>query len=237
MRTKAAVLYGENKPYSFETVELDPPKRGEVLVKVGAAGICRSDLHFQKGDAAIAMPAVLGHEGSGTVEAVGEGVSMVKPGDRVILSFVPNCGRCHFCETGRPPSATRMRARGKLFDGTSRLHTLAGSRSHPHGQGGVLRRVRRRARSRLHPGSLHDRLPPDGAHRMQRHYRRRRRGLQRRRRGRRQRRGHRLRRRRVNVIQGARLAGATTIVAVDVKESALEFARSSAPPTPLMRAG
>ena len=83
MRMKAAVLYGVNQPYSLETVELDPPKRGEVLVKVGAAGICRSDLHFQKGDAAIDMPAVLGHEGSGTVEGVGEGVTLVKPGDRV----------------------------------------------------------------------------------------------------------------------------------------------------------
>ena len=74
MRITAAVLYDVNKPYSIETVELDPPKRGEVLVKVGAAGICRSDLHFQKGEATIALPAVLGHEGSGTVEAVGEGV-------------------------------------------------------------------------------------------------------------------------------------------------------------------
>ena len=91
MRMTAAVLYDVNKPYSVETVELDPPKRGEVLVKIGAAGVCRSDLHFQKGEAAIAMPAVLGHGGAGTVQRVGEGVTMVKAGDRVILSFVPNC--------------------------------------------------------------------------------------------------------------------------------------------------
>jgi Zn-dependent alcohol dehydrogenase len=127
MRITAAVLYDVNKPYSLETVELDPPKRGEVLVKVGAAGVCRSDLHFQKGEATIALPAVLGHEGSGTVEAVGEGVTMVKPGDRVILSFVPNCGHCHSCESGHPQLCDEHgRTSGKLYDSTSRLHTLAG---------------------------------------------------------------------------------------------------------------
>jgi S-(hydroxymethyl)glutathione dehydrogenase / alcohol dehydrogenase len=127
MRITAAVLYDVNKPYSLETVELDPPKWGEVLVKVGAAGVCRSDMHFQKGEAIIALPAVLGHEGSGTVEAVGEGVTMVKPGDRVILSFVPNCGHCHSCESGHPHLCDEHgRTSGKLFDGTSRLHTLAG---------------------------------------------------------------------------------------------------------------
>src|SRR6185295_2803639 len=62
MRVTAAVLYDVNEPYAVETVELDPPKRGEVLIKVGAAGVCRSDLHFQKGEASIALPAVLGHE-------------------------------------------------------------------------------------------------------------------------------------------------------------------------------
>ena len=127
MRITAAVLYDVNKAYSIETVELDPPKRGEVLIKVGAAGICRSDLHFQKGEAVIARPAVLGHEGSGTVESVGEGVTKVKPGDRVILSFVPNCGHCHSCESGRPHLCDEhARTSGKLYDNTSRLHTLAG---------------------------------------------------------------------------------------------------------------
>src|SRR5205085_4559567 len=127
MHVTAAVLYAVNKPYSIETVELDPPRRGEVLIKVGAAGICRSDLHFQKGEASIAMPAVMGHEGAGTVQSVGEGVSMVKPGDRVILSFVPSCGHCHSCEHGRPPLCDEhARTTGKLYDNTSRLHTLAG---------------------------------------------------------------------------------------------------------------
>jgi len=103
MRVTAAVLYDVNKAYSVETVELDPPKRGEVLIKVGAAGVCRSDLHFQKGEATIALPAVLGHEGAGTVQAVGEGVTMTKPGDRVILSFVPMAKPrlCAACATSR----------------------------------------------------------------------------------------------------------------------------------------
>ena len=127
MRINAAVLYDVNKPYSIETVELDPPKRGEVLIKVGAAGVCRSDLHFQKGEATIALPAVLGHEGSGTVQSVGDGVTMVKPGDRVILSFVPNCGHCYSCESGRPHLCDEhARTTGKLYDNTSRLHTLGG---------------------------------------------------------------------------------------------------------------
>ena len=127
MRVTAAVLYATNKPYSVETVDLDAPKRGEVLIKVAAAGVCRSDLHFQKGEATIAMPAVLGHEGSGTVQSVGEGVTMVKPGDRVILSFVPNCGHCHSCESGQPHLCDEhARTSGKLYDNTSRLHTLAG---------------------------------------------------------------------------------------------------------------
>src|SRR5438093_6246722 len=127
MRVTAAVLYDVNKPYAVETVELDPPKRGEVLVKIAAAGVCRSDMHFQKGEAIIALPAVLGHEGSGTVEKVGEGVRMVKPGDRVILSFVPNCGHCSSCESGRPHLCDEhARTTGKLFDNTSRLHTQAG---------------------------------------------------------------------------------------------------------------
>src|SRR5260370_22529871 len=124
MRVTAAVLYDVNKPYSVETVELDPPKRGEVLIKVGAAGVCRSDLHFQKGEATIALPAVLGHEGAGTVQAVGEGVTMAKPGDRVILSFVPNCGHCHSCESGRPHLCDEhARTTGKLSDNTSRPPT------------------------------------------------------------------------------------------------------------------
>ena len=120
---KAAVMYDYNTSLIVEEVELDAPKEGEVLVRTGAAGICRSDYHFMKGEAKTLLPVVLGHEGSGTVEAVGPGVSTVKPGDNVILSFVPNCGRCFFCTTGRANLCDLHAATaGTLFDGTMRLH-------------------------------------------------------------------------------------------------------------------
>ena len=120
---KAAVLYEYNAPLVVEDVELDEPKAGEVLVKTGAAGICRSDYHFMKGEASTVLPAVLGHEGSGIVQQIGDGVATVKPGDHVILSFVPNCGRCHFCTTGRPNLCDlHSSTPGTMFDGTTRLH-------------------------------------------------------------------------------------------------------------------
>jgi S-(hydroxymethyl)glutathione dehydrogenase / alcohol dehydrogenase len=220
------VLHDVNKPYSIETVELDPPRRGEVLVKVGAAGVCRSDLHFQKGEATIALPAVLGHEGSGTVSAIGEGVTLVKPGDRVILSFVPNCGHCPSCATGRPYLCDEhARTTGKLFDNTSRLHTLAGQDLTHMGKVACFadHAVVPEAGCIPAPAGLDfpqmaligcsvttgvgaalfnagvqpgDSVAVIGCG-----------GVG------------------VNVLQGARLAGATTIVAVDVKAAALDFAR------------
>ena len=226
MRISAAVLYDVNKPYSVETVELDAPKRGEVLIKVGAAGVCRSDLHFQKGEATIALPAVMGHEGAGTVASVGEGVTMVKPGDRVILSFVPNCGHCHSCESGRPHLCDEhARTTGKLYDNTSRLHTLAGQDCAHMGKvacfadytvvpemGCVpapaaldfeqLALIGCSVTTGVGAAVFNARVQPGdalaviGCGGV---------GL--------------------NVIQGARLAGATTIIAVDVKDAALDFAR------------
>ena len=120
---KAAVLYDYNQPLVVEEVELDDPKAREVLVKIGAAGICRSDHHFIKGKAHLPLPGLLGHEGAGTVERVGEGVTMVKPGDRVVLSFVSNCSHCYFCTTGRPNLCdVRGQNWASMFDGTSRVH-------------------------------------------------------------------------------------------------------------------
>ena len=120
---KAAVLYEYNSPLVVEEVDLDGPKADEVLVRIAAAGICRSDYHFMKGEATTTLPTVLGHEGAGIVEQVGQGVTRVKPGDPVILSFVPNCGLCHFCSTGRPNLCDLHAATpGTMFDGTTRLH-------------------------------------------------------------------------------------------------------------------
>ena len=120
---KAAVCYEIQKPMVIDDVELDDPKAGEVLVKVGAAGICRSDRHFMHGDANIALPAVLGHEGAGTVERVGPGVTSVSPGQQVIFSFVPACGRCKTCLDGRSHLCDNHMISGPfMYDGTTRLH-------------------------------------------------------------------------------------------------------------------
>src|SRR5688572_7239081 len=98
---KAAVLRELGRPLTIEEVGLDAPKSFEVRVRVQAAGICRSDLHFMKGEALSPLPLVLGHEGAGIVEAIGPGVTTVKPGDHVILAFVSACGRCYFCINGQ----------------------------------------------------------------------------------------------------------------------------------------
>ena len=120
---KAAVLYETKQPLVVEEVELDDPKAGEVLVKIGAAGICRSDRHFMHGDARINLPAVLGHEGAGTVAGVGPDVTSVKPGDQVILSFVPACGLCKSCLEGHSNLCDNHMATGPfMYDGTCRLH-------------------------------------------------------------------------------------------------------------------
>jgi S-(hydroxymethyl)glutathione dehydrogenase / alcohol dehydrogenase len=121
---KAAVLYEVKQPLRVEEVDLENPHRGEVLVRIGAAGVCHSDYHFMNGDLPIGLPCVLGHEGAGVVERVGEGVTMVEPGDHVVLLFRPNCGHCEFCSQGRPAlcwMAGRLRNTGRLLDGTSRL--------------------------------------------------------------------------------------------------------------------
>ncbi len=121
---KAAILYGAKTPLKVEDVDLEAPRRGEVLVRVAAAGVCHSDYHIMTGDLTTPLPAVLGHEGAGVVEAVGEGVTTVEPGDHVVLLFRANCGRCEFCSRGRPAlcGATRkMRASGRFEDGTTRL--------------------------------------------------------------------------------------------------------------------
>ena len=93
MKTKAAVLYEANTPLVIEELDLDEPKGGEVLVKIGAAGICRSDWHFMAGEAKVALPAVLGHEGSGVGGRVGPGGTSGKAGEPVILSCGPGGGR------------------------------------------------------------------------------------------------------------------------------------------------
>lgn len=121
---KAAVLDRPGAPFRIEDVDLAPPRAGEVLVSVAAAGVCRSDLHVRTGATAHPMPVVCGHEASGVVREVGAGVVRVRPGQRVVLSWAPSCGGCFFCVRGLPAQCeTYIRAiwSGTLMDGTPRL--------------------------------------------------------------------------------------------------------------------
>src|SRR3954467_5774341 len=111
MKTRAAVLheiglprpYADSKPLHVEEVELAPPGRDELLIRIKAAGLCHSDLSVINGDRPRPMPMALGHEAAGIVEQVGEGAQGFEPGDHVVLIFVPSCGRCGPCSEGRPP--------------------------------------------------------------------------------------------------------------------------------------
>lgn len=121
MKMKAVVAHELNR-FSVEEVTLDPPKAGEVLVKMKATGVCHSDLSVINGTIPVPFPMVLGHEGAGIVEEVGGGVTNVKPGDHVTLSFVPNCGDCYHCLRSEPFLCLRSNPNGKMMDGTSRVH-------------------------------------------------------------------------------------------------------------------
>src|SRR6266568_4453000 len=101
MKTKAAVVYEPGKRIEIEELDLDGPREGEVLIRYTHAGLCHSDIHIAHGDLPARLPMVLGHEGAGIIEEVGPGVTRVKPGDHVVLSFIPNCGVCRYCATGR----------------------------------------------------------------------------------------------------------------------------------------
>ena len=104
---KAAVLREVDRPLEVEEVGIDKPGPREVLVRTEATGVCHSDLHFVEGKYSITMPAILGHEAAGSVEAVGEQVSYVKPGDTVILCLSVFCGHCEMCLRGRPVLCSR----------------------------------------------------------------------------------------------------------------------------------
>ena len=97
---KAAVLNALNEPLSVEPLRVRDPREGEVLVRIGASGVCHSDLHAITGDIPMPTPCVLGHEGAGVVEAVGPGVGRVHTGDHVVLNWVPFCGSCWYCQSG-----------------------------------------------------------------------------------------------------------------------------------------
>src|SRR3954469_5549016 len=121
---KAAILTGLEQPLEIHDVELDKPHAGEVSVRMGASGVCHSDLSVQNGTLMGVAPIVLGHEGAGVIEEVGEGVTSVKPGDHVVVSWVPQCGDCFFCERDQGylcEGAGAALASGGLLDGTTRF--------------------------------------------------------------------------------------------------------------------
>ena len=143
MRTRAAVLrevglpppYARSKPLSIEEVDLAPPGRDEVLVRIRAAGLCHSDLSVINGDRPRPVPMAIGHEAAGEVMQVGDGVNDLAVGDHVALVFVPSCGHCGPCSEGRPalcePGAAANGA-GTLLSGARRLSRPDGSPIHHH---------------------------------------------------------------------------------------------------------
>ena len=129
MNSLSAVFRDVGAPLSVERVRLDPPKDTEVLVRLAAAGLCRTDYHVMRGERRVAMrPMVLGHEGAGVVEEVGAAVSGIARGDHVVLTFIPGCGRCRWCLQGlhhlcvEGPRITQ----GPQLDGTYRRHDREG---------------------------------------------------------------------------------------------------------------
>src|SRR5271166_1831022 len=142
MRIKAAVLakiglpppYAESRPLAIVDLDLAPPRRGEVLVRIKAAGLCHSDLSVIDGSRPRPTPMALGHEAAGAVEVLGEGVGDFSVGDHVVLVFVPSCGRCGPCAAGRPAlceRGARANGAGTLLSGERRL-TFRGEPVHHH---------------------------------------------------------------------------------------------------------
>jgi NDMA-dependent alcohol dehydrogenase len=127
-QAKAVVCRELNKPIVVETVEIESPRRDEVMVKIDACGVCHSDLSATNGTIPLPPPSVLGHEAAGTIAEVGEGVTEVAVGDRVMISWIAICGKCRFCVEGRPALCDMgARATITLPDGTSRLKDADGN--------------------------------------------------------------------------------------------------------------
>lgn len=133
MKTLAAVMWESTGNFEITELELDDPKDNEVLVRYEYAGLCHSDEHLRHGDLTIDPPMVGGHEGSGVIEAVGPGVTAVEPGDHIITSWMPYCGRCRFCLMGKSNLCDNGQYLmvGTMLDGTQRLHARG------KGMGGV----------------------------------------------------------------------------------------------------
>lgn len=127
-RAKAAICREINQPVVVEEIEVEPPRRGEVMIKLAACGVCHSDYSVTTGTIPFPPPVVLGHEGAGIVVEVGEGVTGLAVGDAVVSSFVSMCGKCRYCQTGRPQLCDQAaKAAFTLPDGTVRTKDLKGN--------------------------------------------------------------------------------------------------------------
>ncbi len=126
-RGKAVICRELNQPVKVEEIEFDSPKRGEVAVRIGACGVCHSDLSATNGTIPMPPPLVLGHEAAGEVIEVGEGVTDLAVGDRVVSNWIYMCGRCHYCNIGRPVLCNQQgKALTTLPDGTLRTKDASG---------------------------------------------------------------------------------------------------------------
>jgi NDMA-dependent alcohol dehydrogenase len=121
---KAAVCVGLNEPLEIQELELEPPRAGELMVRMGASGVCHSDLSIQNGTLMGSFPMVLGHEGAGEIVELGEGVEGFEVGDHIVVSWVPQCGECYFCRHGQGylcQAGAMAMATGGLTDGSTRF--------------------------------------------------------------------------------------------------------------------
>lgn len=126
IKSKAAIAWGPGQPLSIEEVDVMPPLKGEVRVRIVATGVCHTDAFTLSGDDPEGIfPCVLGHEGGGVVESIGEGVTSVQVGDHVIPLYTPECGECKYCKSGKTNLCQKIRetqGRGLMPDGTTRFH-------------------------------------------------------------------------------------------------------------------
>ena len=111
LNVRAAIAHAPNEPFVIETVQLEPPRAGEVLIHIKATGLCHSDLHVHEGKVPWQFPALLGHEAAGVVVDCGAGVTCFKPGDHVIPFLVPYCGKCRYCQSNKTNLCTEAFAR------------------------------------------------------------------------------------------------------------------------------
>src|SRR3546814_5180491 len=125
MKSRAAVAFGPGKPLEIVEIDVEPPRKGEVLIKITNTGVCHTDAFTLSGDDPEGLfPVVLGHEGAGVVVEVGEGVTSVAPGDHVIPLYTAECRECEFCRSGKTNLCVAVRAtqgKGVMPDGISRF--------------------------------------------------------------------------------------------------------------------